>query len=164
MLFRSGGGDLRCLACWRSEGRSASVLPPPAAGSTYQLLNESYGTSEQLEERYGEGQAGRGLYGDERASPSILPLDSDWTGRCQRLHSLNQAPRPRPTLGPPRIPSSSCAPSPPRVSKLTRPQQGLQSILAPLYARGASDAEIAEVTARAEVFFAQSCVDRKSVV
>lgn len=39
-------------------------------------------------------------------------------------------------------------------------QQGLQSILAPLYARNASPEEIADVTARATQFYAQSCATR----
>lgn len=59
-----------------------------------------------------------------------------------------------------RVPPLEPAPQPPTHVPLV--QQGLQSILGPLYARGASAEEIQEVTRRAYTFYSQSLIPSPS--
>lgn len=92
------------------------------------------------------------LLNDARFSPQ------PWTHSTHR--TVQQPARPptmptTPSLPYASLPSQPLAASP---TNLSLPQQGLQSILGPLYARGASEEEIQEVTRRAYTFYSQSFV------
>jgi hypothetical protein len=92
------------------------------------------------------------LLNDARFSPQ------PWTHSTHR--TVQQPARPptmptTPSLPYASLPSQPLAASP---TNLSLPQQGLPSILGPLYARGASEEEIQEVTRRAYTFYSQSFV------